>query len=66
MGLCYKCAVPWSKDHKCAPEVLLVVEAVWDAFDVDDVQEPSHSDSLEEEQVFLALSKAAILGNSSA
>jgi predicted aspartyl protease len=66
MGLFYKCAVPWTKEHKCAPEVLLVVEAVWDAFDQDDVAESSTPDSETDAQVFLAISKAAVLGNSSA
>ena len=32
LGLCYKCGAKWSKDHKCSPEVLLAVEAVWDSF----------------------------------
>ena len=43
MGLCYKCAAPWSKDHKCAPEVLLVVEAVWGDFDDHTAQDPDTS-----------------------
>ena len=43
MGLCYKCAAPWSKDHKCAPEVLLAVEAVWGDFDDHTAQDPDTS-----------------------
>jgi hypothetical protein len=31
MGLCYKCADKWSKDHKCPPKVLSAVETVWDS-----------------------------------
>jgi len=26
MGLCYKCANKWSKDHNCSIEVLIVVQ----------------------------------------
>ena len=36
MGLCYKCAGKWSKDHRCPPEVLMAVEAIWHDFDDDD------------------------------
>ena len=32
LGLYYKCGAKWSNDHKCSPEVLLAVEAVWDSF----------------------------------
>jgi hypothetical protein len=46
--------------------VLLAVEAVWDAYDQDDVAESSTPDSEADEQVFLVISKATVLGNSSA
>jgi hypothetical protein len=66
MGLCYKCATPWTKDHKCALEVLLAVEAFWDTFDTTTDQVPLATKCASDEQVFLALSKAAILGVPSA
>jgi hypothetical protein len=66
MGLCYKCAAPWTKEHKCAPEVLLAIEAVWNDYDHDDVAESSTPACEADEQVFLAISKAVVLGNSSA
>ena len=31
LGLCYKCAAKWSKDHKCALEVLHVVHDLWES-----------------------------------
>lgn len=59
MGLCYKCASEWSKDHKCAPEVLLAVETVWESF----VDPDGYSDAVElvpsEDQLCLAISKVA-------
>lgn len=62
LGLCYKCNAKWSKDHVCAPEILYVVEALWDSISSDD----SMADSVEEfptaEQCCLALSKAAVSG----
>jgi hypothetical protein len=46
--------------------VLLAVEAVWNDYDHDDVAESSTPTCEADEQVFLAISKAAVLGNSSA
>ena len=66
MGLCYKCAAPWSKGHKCAPEVLLAVEAIWGDFDDHTAQDPDTSGDPPDEQIFLAISKAAVLGTASA
>lgn len=68
MGLCYKCGAKWSKDHKCSPEVLLVVEVVWDS--VDALLDANSSSELTLEpasdpaQLFLAISKYAV-GDSS-
>ena len=28
MGLCYKCGLKWSKDHRCAPEVLHAIHDI--------------------------------------
>lgn len=61
LGLCFKCGAKWSKDHKCPPEVLLVVEAIWDSLvDSDDVAESSGGDHHESERSFMAISKAAM------
>lgn len=35
LGLCYKCGAKWSKDHKCAPEVLHAVHDIWEAMSSD-------------------------------
>jgi hypothetical protein len=60
LGQCFKCNAKWSKDHVCAPEVLHVVDALWDSFSSED----SLADSIEEfpttEQCCLALSKSTI------
>jgi len=65
LGLFYKCGTKWSKDHTCLPEVMLVVEALWDSFDA---SEDCHSKHVEEppaEQLCcVAISKAAALGSS--
>jgi hypothetical protein len=50
------------KDHKCALEILLDVEVVWSEFDELAESSGEASDPASDEQVFLALSKAAILG----
>lgn len=63
LGLCYKCGVKWSKDHKCAPEVLHAVEVLWDSFAEFDSQSTSETSSGPDEQLCLALSKAASSGS---
>ncbi|CAD6253076.1 unnamed protein product [Miscanthus lutarioriparius] len=61
LGLCFKCRGKWSKDHRCSPEVLLAVEAIWQDFQDDDDCSPEDSGpECSEEQVFLAISKAAL------
>lgn len=61
LGLCFKCGGKWSKDHRCSPEVLLAVEAIWQDFQDDDDCSPEDSGpECSEEQVFLAISKAAL------
>jgi hypothetical protein len=64
LGLCYKCAAKWSKDHKCAPEVLHAVHDLWESLLSADtevpVPTPPNADA--PEQLFLALSKAAVSG----
>jgi hypothetical protein len=64
LGLCYKCGVKWFKDHKCAPEVLHAVEVLWDSFAEIDSQSTSETSSGPDEQLCLALSKAASSGSS--
>lgn len=36
MGLCYKCGLKWSKDHRCAPEVLHAIHDIWESMSVDE------------------------------
>ncbi|CAD6222687.1 unnamed protein product [Miscanthus lutarioriparius] len=37
LGLCFKCGMKWSKDHKCSLEVLNAVKILWESFfDEDD------------------------------
>ncbi|CAD6217555.1 unnamed protein product [Miscanthus lutarioriparius] len=62
LGLCYKCNAKWSKDHRCAPEVLHAVDALWESLDPDVVPATEHSDDHPPEQVFLAISKSAMSG----
>ena len=64
LGLCYKCAAKWSKDHKCAPEVLHAIHDLWESLSLDDseVPVPTPPDSDAPEQLFLALSKATVSG----
>ncbi|CAD6222789.1 unnamed protein product [Miscanthus lutarioriparius] len=62
LGLCYKCNAKWSKDHRCAPEVLHAVEALWESLDPDVVPAAETSDDQPIEQVFLAISKSAVFG----
>jgi hypothetical protein len=62
MGLCFKCGVKWSKDHTCAPEVLHVVETLWDTVADDDCHSSEASTKVAE-QLCLALSKAAANGS---
>ena len=62
LGLCYKCNAKWSKDHRCAPEVLHAVKALWESLDPDVVPAAETSDHQPTEQVFLAISKSAVSG----
>jgi hypothetical protein len=64
LGLCFKCGVKWSKDHKCAPEVLHAVEILWDSLDDEDCDSPEVPQQ-PDEQVCLALSKSASNGSPS-
>lgn len=62
LGLCYKCGTKWSKEHRCSPEVLQAVDALWDSFSSDDSLADSEPDSTPAEQLMLALSKLALSG----
>ena len=62
LGLCYKCGLKWSRDHKCAPEVLHAIHDLWESLSVDDCSSSLDTSSEQSEQVFLALSKTAISG----
>jgi hypothetical protein len=65
LGLCFKCNEKWNKDHKCAPTVQLhAIQELWDLFQSDDdssLSPGSSNGSLE--QLFLAVSKAALSGS---
>jgi len=60
LGLCYKCNAKWCKDHRCAPEVLHAIEALWESLDPDVVSVAESSDDPPTEQVFLAISKYVV------
>ncbi|CAD6249360.1 unnamed protein product [Miscanthus lutarioriparius] len=63
LGLCYKCADKWSKDHKCGPQVQLhIVQELWDLLQEEepDVQQATPTDT--EQQAFLAISPSALSG----
>jgi len=62
LGLCYKCNAKWSKDHRCAPEVLQAVEALWESLDPEVVPAVDTPADQSTEQVFLAISKSAVSG----
>lgn len=62
LGLCYKCNAKWTKDHKCAPEVLHAIEALWESLEPDDVPPEESTEETPTEQVFLAISKSAVPG----
>ncbi|WVZ82304.1 hypothetical protein U9M48_029580 [Paspalum notatum var. saurae] len=69
-GLCDRCAEKWSRDHRCAPQVQLhAMQEVWDLLSCSD-QPLSEDDTAftppeqESEQLFMALSKAAVTGAS--
>ncbi|CAD6236538.1 unnamed protein product [Miscanthus lutarioriparius] len=66
LGLCYKCNAKWSKDHRCAPELLHAIEALWGSLDPDVVPAAETSNDPPTEQVFLAISKSAVSGVSAA
>jgi hypothetical protein len=62
LELCYKCGAKWSKDHRCSPEVLQAVDALWESFSSDDSLADSCLGSSSPEQILLALSKSALSG----
>jgi hypothetical protein len=64
MGLCYKWGEKWSRDHSCAAPVQLhVVQELWELFQLEDESSASPPDSVDSaDQLFLAISKAAING----
>jgi hypothetical protein len=56
MGLCYKCGLKWSRDHKCAPH------DIWESLSVDNCSSPMEPIQAHPDQLFLALSKSAVSG----
>ncbi|CAD6256357.1 unnamed protein product [Miscanthus lutarioriparius] len=62
LGLCYKCGAKWSRDHRCAPEVLQAVDALWDSVSSDDSLADSSTEDSPAEQLMSALSKSASSG----
>lgn len=65
LGLCFKCAGKWSKDHRCPPEVLMAVEALWMDFD-DEVDVPVQDvPEATTEQLCMSVSMAAFQGAAS-
>lgn len=60
LGLCFKRGNKWSKDHRCPPEVLQAVDALWDSFSFDDSLADSTTGESPAEHLMLALSKSAL------
>jgi hypothetical protein len=61
MGLCYKCGSKWSRDHKCAPEVLHAVQDIWSGYP-DDEEDIVDDQSMPTESICLAISHSAVSG----
>jgi hypothetical protein len=64
-GLCQRCAMKWSRDHKCAPTVQLhVLQELLDIFQLEDISSPDspRPGSFSGEQLFMTLSVAALSG----
>ena len=66
-GLCQRCVEKWSRDHKCAPSVELhVLQELLEAFNpADDTISSPEVPSSPNDQLFLALSSAAVTGQAS-
>jgi len=62
LGLCNKCITKWSKDHKCALEVLHVVHDLWESLSSSATEDLTDSATVATEQIFLALSKSTVSG----
>ncbi|WVZ53785.1 hypothetical protein U9M48_004681 [Paspalum notatum var. saurae] len=64
-GLCDRCAEKWSRDHKCSTTIQLqTLQEVFELFQLDSVSDSEQEVASElEEQVFLALSEAAVTGS---
>ena len=62
LGLYYKCTAKWSKDHRCSPEVLQAVDALWDSFSSGDSLADSSPDDDPTAHLMLVLSKSVMSG----
>ncbi|CAD6230095.1 unnamed protein product [Miscanthus lutarioriparius] len=62
MGLCFKCGLKWSKDHKCSQEVLHAVQDIWESLSAIGAPLPGEDVSTAPEQLFLAISSAVTSG----
>jgi hypothetical protein len=63
LGLCFKCGMKWSKDHTCSQQVLYVVEVLWESFSNEECPAAPEPTFDPDEQLCLALSKAASCGS---
>ncbi|CAN6343657.1 unnamed protein product [Urochloa humidicola] len=63
-GLCIKCAEKWSRDHRCPETVQLhVIQELWELCQLEEQVTERHDASEDNsEQLFLALSEAAVTG----
>lgn len=65
-GLCDRCAEKWHRGHTCAATVQLhAIQEVWELFPADDSMPVEDAIPPAEEQLFLALLTAALLGTQS-
>ncbi|XP_066314872.1 uncharacterized protein [Miscanthus floridulus] len=61
-GLCFKCGLKWSKDHKCSQEVLHAVQDIWESLSAIGAPLPGEDVSTAPEQLFLTISSAVTSG----
>lgn len=63
-GLCVKCAEKWSRNHTCLAQVQLrAIQEVWEALQLDEMAEQESLKSEPQEQLFMAVSVAALSGS---
>ncbi|XP_066323723.1 uncharacterized protein [Miscanthus floridulus] len=62
MGLCYKGAAKWTKDHKCAPEILHAVQDLWESLSIAADMSSGEDSVTPSETLLMAVSDSAVSG----